>query len=415
VQCYPLRPEGIQRELSAVSPESEAQMNPRPAVRIVLLIVGGGCSVETPPPVVERTDSAGITLVVNRGEDRLLDWELERTFTLGGDDEGPESFFNVGRGSLATDAAGHLFILDRGNHRILVFDGEGRHVREMGRRGGGPGELQWPSSIAVAGDGTLTIADIGHRGLVRITATGEPLEHRMIEGWVGGSIASFGHALLAQLDSRSAETSRHELIRVDERGRHVVLASDGAPLRPVDLGCVRISGMAPLFAPTLVWAAGAEMIAAATGAAYDVHLYDANGPIARVRRDLALRPATRELAIQEVGEKFEVSFGGGGGCVAEPAKVVDERGVAEVVPSIRRLALGPDGTLWVQRFAVRGDPETIDVFAAGGEYLGTLPAGAPFPEAFFPDGRFAAVEKDDLDVDHVVVYRGLPTGPGGGS
>jgi hypothetical protein len=163
-------------------------MNPRLALRSVLLIVAGGCSVDTPPTVVERTDSAGITLVVNRGEDRPLDWEWERTFTLGGADEGPES-----------------------------------------------------------------------------------------------------------------------------------------------------------------------------------------------------------------------------------SKVVDQRGVAEVVPSIRRLALRPDGTLWVQRFAVRGDPETIDVFAAGGEYVGTLPAGSPFPEAFFPDGRFAALEKDDLDVDHVVVYRGLPSPPGGGS
>jgi hypothetical protein len=400
-------------------------MDPRPAVRFVLLIMAAGaasglsgsCSVETPPTVVERTDSAGVTLVVNRGEDRPLDWGFERVFTLGGDDEGPESFYNVGRGSLATDAGGHLFILDRGNHRILVFDREGRHVREMGRRGGGPGELQWPSSIVVAHDGTLTIADIGHRGLVRITATGEALEHRMIEGWVGGSIASFGNALLAQLDIRSAEESRHELTRIDESGSHLVLASDGAQVRPIDLGCVRIGGMAPLFAPSLVWAAGAGTIAAATGAAYDVHLYDADGPMARVRRDLPPRPATRELAIQEVGEKFEVSFGGGGGCVAEPAKVVDERGVAEVVPSIRRLALGPDGTLWVQRFAVRGDLATIDVFAADGDYLGTLPAGSPFPEVFFPDGSLAAVEKDDLDVDHVVVYRiqpGAPRGRSGG-
>jgi hypothetical protein len=364
-----------------------------------------GCGAEAPSTLVERTDSAGIVIVMNRGGDQPLAWSLERTFSLGGADDGPEAFHNVGRGSVATDEAGYLYILDRGNHRILVFDGDGRHVRELSRRGGGPGELQWPTSLVVAQDGSLAVSDIGHRGLVRVTAAGEPLEHQMLEGWFGGGIAAFGDGLVVQLDVRAEAVTRHELARIDETGRHVVVASQGARLRPVDLGCVQISGMAPYFAPSLVWAAGAGRIAAVTGADYDVELYDASGPIARVRRDVPLRPATRELAIQEVGEKFEVGFGGGGGCVAEPARVVDERGFADVVPAIRRIAVAPDGTLWVRRFAVRGDPAPLDVFAADGEYLGTLPDDTPFPEAFFADGRVAAVEKDDLDVDHVVVYR----------
>jgi hypothetical protein len=380
----------------------------RPATFIaaapVAVALLAGCGGDEPSTLVERSDSAGIAIVVNRGGDQPLSWTLDRRFSLGGADDGPEAFYNVGRGSLATDDAGHLYILDRGNHRILVFDGEGRHLRELGRRGGGPGELQWPAAITVARDGSLAISDIGHRGLVRVTATGEPLEHRVLEGWSGGGIAAFGDGLVVQLDVRSDQVSRHELTRIDDTGRHPVVASDGARLRPIDLGCVQISGMSQLFAPSLVWAAGAGRIAAVTGSDYDIHLYDADGPVARVRRDLPPRPATRELALQEVGEKFEVGFGGGGGCVAEPAKVVDERGVADVIPAIRRLAVAPDGTLWVQRFAVRGDPAAIDVFAAAGEYLGTLAAGTPFPEAFFPDGRVVALERDDLDVDHVVVY-----------
>lgn len=363
-----------------------------------------GCDADQPTTLVERTDSAGIAIVMNRGEDQPLPWTFEQTFTLGGADDGPEAFYNVGRGSLAIDDAGHLYILDRGNHRILVFDSEGRHVREMGRRGGGPGEFQWPQTIMVGSDGSLAVSDIGHRGLVRITATGEALEHRMIEGWFGGGIAALGDGIIVQVDSNTEEGSRHELTRIDDAGNHMLVASDRASLRPVDLGCVRISGMTQLFAPSLVWAANTERVTAVTGAAYDIQLYDRDGPLARVRRDLPLRPATRELALQEVGEKFEVGFGGGGGCVAEPAKVVDERGIAEVVPAIRRVAVAPDGAIWVLRFAVRGDPAPIDVFAPDGEYLGTLPDGAPFPEAFFPNGLIAAVEKDDLDVDHVVVY-----------
>jgi hypothetical protein len=377
----------------------------RAAAHAAACLLLAGCGTAPGLPLVERIDSAGVAIVMNRGEDRPLPWSLERTYSLGGSDDGPEAFHNVGRGSLATDDAGNLYVLDRGNHRILVFDAEGRHLREMSRRGGGPGELQWPQTIMVGRDGSLAISDVGHRGLVRITATGEPLEHRMLEDWFGGGIAPFGDGLVVQFDGRNGDGSRHELVLIDETGRHMVVAGERTALRPVDLGCVRISGMSRLFDPSLVWTVGAGRVAAVTGAAYDIQLHEPHGPVARVRRDLPPRPATRDLAIQEVGEKFEVGFGGGGGCVAEPARVVDERGVAEVIPTIRRVAIAPDGTIWVRRFAVRGDPAPIDVFAADGEYLGTLPAEAPFPEAFFPDGRIAAVEKDDLDVDHVIVYR----------
>ncbi len=56
---------------------------------------------------------------------------------------------------------------------------------------------------------------------------------------------------------------------------------------------------------------------------------------------------------------------------------------------------------------VRGKGEVlpIDVFQKDGQYLGTLPAGAPFPAALLPDGRIAAYGMDELDVGRIVIYR----------
>jgi hypothetical protein len=375
-----------------------------------LLAVGlllAGCGAEPDPARVERVDSAGVALVMNRGEDRPLDWRFERVFSLGGADDGVESFHNVGRGAVAAGDDGLLYVLDRGNHRVVVFDDGGRHVRTLSRRGGGPGELQWPQTIAMEPSGDLAITDIGHRGLVRMTATGEPLEHRIFEDWNGGGIARFGDGMVVQkqVGAVANGSSSHELHVLDDDGGRALAAFPATPMRPVDFGCVRISGMPRLFAPSLAWATGGTRAAAVGTASYDIELHEPAGLLARVRRDLPPRPATRELAIQEVGEAFSVGFGSGGGCSVEPGKVVDERGFADVIPAVRRVAVGPDGTLWVLRFAVRGDPAPVDVFADDGEYLGTLPPQTPFPDAFFPDGRVIALEKDDLDLDHVVVYR----------
>lgn len=373
-----------------------------PPIAALLL---AGCGADAPAADVERIDSAGVEVVVNRAADRSIDWRFEPVLTLGGEEEGPEAFYRIGAGSIAADAAGNLHVLDRGNHRVVVFDPAGRHVRTVGRKGGGPGELQWPQHLVVSRDGTLAIADIGHRGLVRLTATGEPLEHRRIDGWRGGGLAPFGEGIVVEVVGGDGETRAERLTYLGPQESRELLTVPGAPTRPIDLGCVRISGMPPLFAPSLVWAAGEDRIAAVAGAAYEIDLYDATGLTARIRRDRPERPATRALAVQEVGEKFEVTFGGGGSCVAEPEKVVDQRGFADVVPAIRSLAVAPDGALWVRRFAVKGDPAPVDVFAPDGSYLGTLPDDAPFPAAFLPDGRIVAVEKDELDVERVAVYR----------
>jgi hypothetical protein len=254
-------------------------------------------------------------------------------------------------------------------------------------------------------DGDLVITDFGHGGLVRMTTAGEPLEHRSLEDWRGGGVARFGDGLVVQVDVTADGAASHELRALDPDGVRALLTAPATPLRPVDFGCVRIAGLSQLFSPTLVWAAADARLVAVSTAAYDIELYTPDGPLGRVRRDVPARRATRELAIQEVGDEFRVAFGGGGGCSVEPARVVEERGFADHIPAIRRVAIAPDGTLWVLRFAIRGDPAPIDVFAADGEYLGTLPAEVPFPESFFPDGRIIAVETDDLDLTHVVLYR----------
>jgi hypothetical protein len=383
---------------------------PRPAMLVACALVAVGCGSAPEAPRVVRLDSAGVELVVNRGGDRPAELAVERTFSVGGADTGPEAFFNVGRGAVAIDDAGLLYILDRGNHRVVVFDAEGIHVRTFGRQGGGPGELLWPMAIAAADDGSVGISDVGHRGLVRLTSTGEPLGTRPLEGWSGGGMAVRGDGVIMQLRDLDPENSRDNLVHLGPDGQQRKLVSmERPPARPIDLGCVQISGLPQLFAPSLVWAAGGDRLAVVTSPAYEIDVYKSERLATRIRRDVAPRPATRELAIQEVGDDFRVGFGTGGGCSAPASKVVDERGFADVLPAIRRMALSPDGTLWVQRFAVRGDPATVDVFAADGTYLGALDPGTPFPDAFYPDGRFVTTEKDDLDLDHVVAYR--LTGP----
>ena len=84
-----------------------------------------------------------------------------------------------------------------------------------------------------------------------------------------------------------------------------------------------------------------------------------------------------------------------------------------VVPVVRSLRTSWEGNIWVQR---RGEEPVsdgpIDVLTPDGRYLGTFAADATaMPSAFGPDGLVAFVERDELDVQTVVVYE-LSAPPG---
>lgn len=380
---------------------------PRTLGAIAVAIGLVACAADTPPRItVERTDSAGVTIITNHGADFLLDWTFTPTLTLGGEDEGPEAFFNIGLSSVAADADGNLYIMDAGNHRIVIFDEAGNHLRTLGRQGGGPGEFQmWPSGITIAHDRSINVYDIGKQGLVRFDPAGNPLQTRRIEGGQIRSYALLSDGIAIHVDHHFDSVASDRIQTITDAGDTTTIISVARPpLKPVDFGCVRISGMATIFAPSLQWDALDDQIFINPAADYVIDLYDGARLAASIRRDLPPRPATRELALRQVGEDFKVGLGAAGECKVPAARVVEEQGIADVIPAISRIRVAPNGTIWVQRYAIRGEIAPIDIFSPDGEYLGTLPEGAPFPAAFLPEDRIAAIEKDEFDLQRVVVY-----------
>ena len=142
----------------------------RAALALAFALAGCGAG-DAPGVAVARTDSADVQIVRSIGEDVPLDWTFTPTLTLGGADEGLASFYQLSRSNIAVGPAGDLYVLDRSDHRVVVFDTAGRHLRTLGREGGGPGEIQrFPSGLVVAPDGVVSVHDAGKRGLVRFAA-----------------------------------------------------------------------------------------------------------------------------------------------------------------------------------------------------------------------------------------------------
>ena len=66
---------------------------------------------------------------------------------------------------MAIDAEGRLFFADgMRSLGVFIFSREGKFIKELGRRGQGPGEYQTPSSVEIGRDGNIWVADpMGNR------------------------------------------------------------------------------------------------------------------------------------------------------------------------------------------------------------------------------------------------------------
>src|SRR5574339_506103 len=76
-------------------------------------------------------------------QDKVLPGKPVMQFSIGAEDgEDWELLSRVSQ--VAFDKQENLYVLDGGNHRVLVFNPQGKLVRKIGKQGGGPGELMTP-------------------------------------------------------------------------------------------------------------------------------------------------------------------------------------------------------------------------------------------------------------------------------
>lgn len=351
------------------------------------------------------------------------------------------------------DAQENLYVLDRGNQRVLVFDRAGRFVREIGKEGDGPGELRTPLSMALASDGTLTVADLAQRRFnlfrrdgtfVRSVpfddATGMPMRGIAAHpagGVVGifralpmlgenvrapqpGNFAVPASTLLRLPLAAGARPVRFHQFADASQGRQTV---DGNPSSGT-MRMQRITTGPAVFGPRQLWGVlpdGGVVLANGTG--YNLRLLNAAGqPVRTLRRPLRTRLVTeadRDRARASLRERMRtgsggvvVTVGGGGAPRGLPPEMIEDqvRGMrfADTVAVLRSLYVAPSGTLWIGRAGAQGDDDgLIDLVTAAGAYRGTLPRGQRMPLAVSASGRAVWVERDELDVERVVV-RQLP-------
>lgn len=385
----------------------------------LLLALLHACTPAPPPTSTVFADSSGIRIATSPAADVTLPWQVVRDFAIGGPDgAAAPSFHDVGR-AVRADGADRIYVLDKGNHRVVVFDSTGQYLGLRGSRGGGPGELERPVALVVEPDGVVQVFDAAKRAFVRFSAGGA--EAGLLPAhFSGGEEIALHQGRILHARGRSgsgAAPPTRDLIAYGEGVDTLILASRESPVGTAVRfpGCpVQFPSLPPFLNGRINWHTSGDRLLVQPSDAYRIEAYSDGGLLLIVQRPLDPVVVDEELAIlaaeEEFGaEGFGVTFPTGR-CVVSPEDMVEARGWVSTASPITALRGAPDGSIWVHRRTAAGE-RPIDVFTSQGEYLGTLPAGTPFPDAFVGGDRYAVVERDDNGEERVSVYRVRRPGP----
>lgn len=144
---------------------------------LYLRLIGGSESLRQPVAVAVAADGARIYVVDSGGVDNdahrivVFDGAGRRLSEIGGRGAEP------GRFNLPVDAAvasdGTLYVLDAGNFRVQVFDADGRFQRAFGGLGRGPGQLARPRHLAVDREANVYVSDAAFGNVQMFSSAGE--------------------------------------------------------------------------------------------------------------------------------------------------------------------------------------------------------------------------------------------------
>jgi hypothetical protein len=120
---------------------------------------------------IEEVD--GVTVVKNPKEPMYSEdvFSLEEELSIG-EAEGREEYMFSTIMSMAVDDAGRIYVLDRKEIHVKVFDRNGTYIRTIGKKGQGPGEFTLPSSVSITRQNELVVDDFRSR-LVFFSLEGE--------------------------------------------------------------------------------------------------------------------------------------------------------------------------------------------------------------------------------------------------
>ena len=368
-------------------------------------------------------DSAGVSIAENAGDGewgrdggwRVADPPLVDIGVLDG---APEyQLFQVRTALRLPD--GRIVVANA--NELRFFDGEGQHLRTVGKQGSGPGEFEGLGLLSSIPGDSILVYDLRHARASVFDAQGEfARSYRVIppqEGGFGFAVAALSDGTLIIKSPRIFRSDFSEGLQrrdedyytispvgefLDSVGTFVGTENFVETARDGDNFMVSITG--PPFGRTPVLTAHGEKFCFGASDIYEIRCFGADGTLERIiRRDLRNRPVTSSAL--ERFKQQELEDYDDDNTRRNAARRLSEMPVAETMPAYDDLEIDIGGNIWIREYAWDdGDQPRWTVFDPDGRMLGDVLLPPSFRVTQIGEDYVLGVWRDELEVEHVRMY-----------
>lgn len=399
-------------------------------VPVLVLVVTGAAACERGAGVEDLSllrDSAGVQIAENVYPDSAAAawWTLapEPELDIGGMDAGEASaLFQVGGVHKLAD--GRVVVAHGGGHDVRIYGADGQHLRSIGREGDGPGEFRRPSRVHVMPGDSLLVYDSQARRLTLLATDGTyardwPLQQpdgrpAALVGIFGdGSLVAQGNALFGsggpppngrlRPDVTFFRTTPGELdvdtIAVAPGAESFVRTNANASGRITSMQIMTIP-----FGHTAAAAVGEDQLAIGTQDAPEVLFYSPTGVLRRILRTGApMTPVTQEHLDAWTERQLENLPTEQHAAVRANFADMPHGGS---IPPYGMVLIDDAGHTWLQDYDDRITPAgTWTVYDPSGRIVARIRLPASFRPHHIGTDFVLGVEQDELDIEHVRLYR----------
>ena len=403
-----------------------------PAKGIILLLLTAGCGPAGAPPLMTRSDSAGVAIVrydaLPDAASSRITLSEEPVMTLGGAGSAPEQgFFQVAGVVRLSD--GRIVVGDRGSGELRYFDPGGILLGKSGGAGDGPGEFRRLTFIGrttgdsvVTGDavlGRFQVFDPQGRYARGMSATEVG---RGVWGGRAVGVTARGRILATQYTPPTAgnekpERAPYPLLLLDPARNNwdtlAVLRGPGQLIRATERGFL-MEGVT--YGGQSDASAGDDVVAAVDTDVLGAQVFRGGKLVAVLRVAHAPVPVTPDLLARYAEEAMSLW----------PAGMSDESRNAfrqrvmtgphgASLPLVVSVEVDAMGRVWLNRGRMPGEPrEFFAVFSPEGEWLAeiTMPPGldrgtegSNGPGMDIGRDYLLGVWRDELGVETIRMYR----------
>lgn len=345
-------------------------------------------------------------------------WRATEAWRVDGTENG-EPFFDLREYVVSKD--GTLWALDFKDQVIRRFDGSGKALSSIGRKGSGPGELRNANGMLIRRDGSIWLNDPGNGRLTVFAPDGKFLQQHLI------AIRGYGYRWGAWLDHSTGELidpfmnqSPGGAWRMDwRRWSPSAAVRDTFPMPGCGSGNIapgmsiraETKGKGNRYS-TYPFATGGGSAADGFGGVWCADPSSTFVALVRIGRNDTLAQTRVELSRLPVGkaERAAAVAGIEKQIAAYATNDFDPAKIPSTKSAIAQLAVDDDGRLWIQHAEKYGDPSvTFDIHDKTGKHLGRLhiphrPAMEGLPIRARGSDLWIALRDDD-DVVGIARYR----------